>query len=80
MGFAVRTPDEVCMIEYSALAACNCPGKRDSTYQGQKSEAADGAPSKRQVVAVVPGSQRADRDGNRRIEQPIRSGASAGAA
>jgi hypothetical protein len=51
-----------------------------TTYQRRRSEAADGAPSKRQVVAVVPGSPRADRGGNRRIEQPIRTGASAGAA
>jgi hypothetical protein len=51
-----------------------------TTYLKWKSEAAGVAPSERQVVAEGPGSPRADRGGNRRIEQSIRTGASAGAS
>jgi hypothetical protein len=39
-----------------------------TTYLKWKSEAAGVAPSERQVVAEGPGSPRADRGGNRRIE------------
>ncbi len=43
----------------------------------RKSDDADGARSKRQVVVAVQGFPTVDRDENRRIEQPIRTGGAA---